>query len=155
MSFALQVALFLACIAVVLFVSLLIPLAILFYRRASNITRQLEEIINGDLKKLIQDSQTMVQNINLLSTHTNRQLDELDKVTGIVLRWSERANHIVEEVGALAEVPLINAVRNLKVLRQTWKIIVGLFGEDSRQNDHKTEEVRDTDSPQNPKHGRQ
>src|SRR5271167_1208698 len=106
MSSALQVVLFLACVAMVLFVSLLIPLAILFYRRASNITRQLEEIINGDLKKLIQDSQTMVQNINLLSAHANRQLDELDKVTGIVLGWSERANHIVEAVGAVAEVPL-------------------------------------------------
>jgi hypothetical protein len=79
-----------------------------------------------DLKKLIQDSQTMVQNINLLSIHANKQLDELTTTLSTVLGWSDRADHIVEEIGAMSEEPLINAVRNSKVLRHGGSLWVCL-----------------------------
>ena len=132
MSTALQEALILVCVAVVIFVLLLIPLAILFYRRASNMARQMEEL-NHDLKALIQDSRTLVQNFNLLSAHANKQMDELDKVVGVVRRWAERADYVVEEVGSAAKVPLVTVARSFKVLRRTWRLILGLFGEDTRQ----------------------
>src|SRR5271170_8020489 len=117
MSPALQIALFLACVAVVLFVLFLIPLSILFYRRASSLARQLEEL-NADLKELVQDSRTMVQNISQLSTHANEQLDELDQVVGIVRGWSERANHVAEEISDAIESPVLKVARSLKMLRQ-------------------------------------
>jgi uncharacterized protein YoxC len=142
MSSALQIALFLACIAVVLFVLLLIPLSILLYRRASSVARQLEEL-NTNLKELVQDSRTMVQNISLLSTHANEQLDELDKVIGLVRGWSERANHVAEEIGDAIEVPVLKIARNFKMLRQIWKLIISLLGEDSRQADHRTKKTEE------------
>src|SRR5271170_7954108 len=135
MSSALQVALFLACVAVVLFVLLLIPLSILLYRRASSVARQLEEL-NTNLKELIQDSRTMVQNISLLSTHANEQLDELDKIVGIVRELSERANHVAEEISDAIESPVLKIARSLKMLRQIWRLIVGVLGKNSRQADH-------------------
>jgi uncharacterized protein YoxC len=136
MSSALQVALFLACVAVVLFVLLLIPLSILLYRRARSVARQLEEL-NADLKELIQDSRTMVQNISLLSAHANEQLDELDKVIGTVRGLSERANHVAEEISDVIEAPVLKVARSLKTLRQIWRLIAGVFGEDSRRADHR------------------
>jgi uncharacterized protein YoxC len=142
MSSALQVALFLTCVAVVLFVLLLIPLSILLYRHASSVARQLEEL-NTDLKKLIQDSRTMVQNISLLSTHANEQLDELDKVVGIVREWSERANHVAEEIGDAIEAPVLKVARSLKMLRQIWRLIVGVLGENSRQADHRIKKTNE------------
>jgi len=128
----------------VLFVLLLIPLSILLYRRASSLARQLEEL-NTDLKELVQDSRTMVQNISQLSTHANEQLDELDQVVGIVRGWSERANHVAEEISDAIESPVLKVARSLKMLRQIWGLIVGVFGKKSRQADHrikKTDELK-------------
>jgi uncharacterized protein YoxC len=139
MSSVLQVALFLACVAVVLFVLLLIPLSILLYRRASNLARQLEEL-NTDLKELIQDSRTMVQSINSVSTHVNKQLDELDNVVGIVRGLSERANHVAEEISVVIKAPVLEVTRTLKMLRHIWRLFAGVLGEDSRQTDHRIEE---------------
>jgi uncharacterized protein YoxC len=99
MSSALQIALFLACVALVLLVSLLIPLSILLYRRTSGVVRQLEEM-KADLKQLIHDSRAMVQIVSLLSSRANQQLDDLGNVVRVVRRWSERVDHVVEEFGA-------------------------------------------------------
>src|SRR4029077_5693093 len=106
MSSALQVGLFLACMAVVCIVSLLIPLSILFYLQVKRIARQMDEV-KSILEELIKDSRTMVQNISRLSTHANQQLDELDKIVGVARKWSERADCFVEEVGSAVDLPVL------------------------------------------------
>jgi len=147
MSAALQVALFVTCVTVVLFVLFLIPLSILLYRRASRAARQLEEM-KADLKQLIQDSRTMVQNVNLLSSRANQQLDEVGKVVRVVRGWSERADHAVEEVTALVETPVVKIARSLRMLHKTWRLIVGALAEDSGHTDHGAGESRDKDLTQ-------
>src|SRR6267378_8276054 len=104
MSSALQIALFLASMAVVLFVLLMIPLSILLYRCVRDVARQMDEV-ESDLKELIQDSRTMIQDINLLASHANDQLDELDKVIQVVRGWSEQVDQVVEEFGSVVTVP--------------------------------------------------
>jgi hypothetical protein len=79
-------------------VSLLIPLSILLYLQAKRVARQMDEV-KSDLKEMIKDSRTMIQNINHLSTHANQQLDELDKMVGIVRKWSERTSFVLEFPG--------------------------------------------------------
>jgi len=142
MSAPLQIALFVTCEAVVLFVLFLIPLSILLYRRASTVARQLEEV-KADLNQLIQDSRTMVQNVNRLSCRANQQLDEVGKVVRVVRGWSERADHAVEEVTALVEAPVVKIARSLRMLHKTWRFIVGALAEDSGQTDHGAGETRD------------
>lgn len=139
MSPALQIALFLACVAVVLFVSLLIPLSILLYRHTSGVVRQLEEM-KADLKQLIHDSRVMVQNVSLLSSRANQQLDDLGNVVRVVRRWSERVDHVVEEVGAAVESPVLKMARSIKMLRQIWGLIADIFAEDSQPMGHKAGE---------------
>jgi len=143
MSAALQIALFAAAIAVVLFVSLMIPLSILLYRRAIGVSQQLEEL-KIELKGLVQDSRTMVQNISSVASHVNEQLDELDSVVGMMRRWSERADHVVEEVGATVGVPFLKINHSIKVFFQAWGFIVRLVGETLRQTEHKDEANKET-----------
>ncbi len=139
MSSALQIALFLACVALVLLVSLLIPLSILLYRRTSGVVRQLEEM-KTDLKQLIHDSRAMVQNVSLLSSRANQQLDDLGNVVRVVRRWSERVDHVVEEFGAAVESPVLKMARRIKMLRQIWGLIVSMLAEDSQPVGHKAGE---------------
>ena len=143
MSTHLQIALSAASVAVALFVFLMIPLSILLYRRAIGVSRQLEEL-NTELKGLVQDSRTMVQSISAVTDHVNEQLDELDSIVGIVRRWSERADHVVDEVGATVEVPLLKATRKIKGYFLAWRFIVRLVGETLRRTGRKDEANRET-----------
>ena len=134
MSTTLQVGLFAVCVAVVSFVILMIPLTILLYRRSIDVSRQLKEL-NTELKGLVQDSRTMVQNINSVSIHVNEQMDELDGIIGIIKRWLERSDHVVEEIGATVEVPLRTVARGIKGFYQAWRFIERMVGQTSRQTD--------------------
>jgi uncharacterized protein YoxC len=126
MSNALQVALFAACVAVVLFVLMLIPLSLLLYRSVRRTAEQMEEM-KTDLKLLIQDLRVTVQNINLLSARANQQLDDLGQIVRVVQGWSTRANHVVEEVSSAVEAPFIMLMRGVSKLRQIWRFMLGDF----------------------------
>ena len=138
MSAALQIALFAASVAIALFVFMMIPLSILLYRRAIDFSRQLEEL-NTELKGLVHDSRRMVQNISSVTIHVNEQLEELDGIVGIIRKWSERADHVIEEVGTTVEEPLLKATRRIIGFFQTLRLIVRLFSQNSGQTGHKDE----------------
>jgi uncharacterized protein YoxC len=143
MSAYLQTALFVVAVAVALFVFLLIPLTILFYRRLIGFSRQLEEL-NTELKGLVQDSRTMVQNISAVTSHVNGQLEKLDRIIGIITRWSERADHVAEKVGTIAEMPFLKVTDSIKAFFQAWKFIMRLAGETLHQTDHRDEANRES-----------
>jgi len=147
MSSALQVALFLACMSILCLVSVLIPLLILFYLQVKRIARQMDEV-KSDLEEMIEDSRTMIQNISRLSTHANQQLDELDKIVGIARRWLEQADYLVEEVGSAVELPVLKALRTIKMLRKTWEFIVDALVGRSQQTDHKVNDPTGMDTVQ-------
>jgi len=136
MSAALQIALFVATVAIALFVLVLIPLSILLYRRATVFSRQLEEL-NMELKGLVQDSRTMVQNITAATIRVNGQLDELESIVGVIRRWSERANHVVDEVGTTFEASFRKANQSTRSIFQAWGFIMRLAGEMPWRTNHK------------------
>jgi len=143
MSAALQIALFAASVAVALFVFFLIPITTLLYRRAIGFSRQLEEL-NTELKGLVQDSRTMIRNVSAVTSHVNQQLDELDRIVGILTRWSERADHVVEVVGTTAEMPFLKVKSSIKTLFLILRFIVRLAGETLRQTGHNDEANRES-----------
>lgn len=142
MSAALQIALGAASVAGALFMLLMIPLSILLYRRAIGLNRQLEEL-NTELIGLVRDSRTMMQNVSGVTSHVNEQLDELDSIIGIIRRWSERADHVAEEVGTIVEAPFLKTTQSIKAFFQAWRFIVRLVGETLRQTNHKDEPNRE------------
>ena len=145
MSSALQVALFLASVAVFCLVLLLIPLSILFYLQIKRIARQMDEA-KSDLKAMIQDFRTMIQDISRLSTHANQQLDELDKIVGMAGKWSEQADYFVEEVGLMVKLPVLKAFRTVKMLGQIWRFVLGALAGDSPQRGQKVNDPAGTDT---------
>jgi uncharacterized protein YoxC len=147
MSPALQIALFLACMAVVCLVLLLIPLSILFYLQVRRITRQMDEV-KSDLKEIIKDSQTMVQNISRLSTHANQHLDEFDKIVGIARKWSEQVDCFVGEVGSAVELPVLKALRTVNLLGKVWRFVAGVLAGVSQQAEPKGNNPPGTDTVQ-------
>src|SRR6266403_335161 len=117
MSTALQIALFLASAAVVVFVLFLIPAFIGIRKHAARASRDLDEL-KSDVKLLVQDSRTMVQNVNDLASRAHRELDEVHNVIRIVRAWSERADRIVEEVGDVVEAPIFMVTRIIGIVHQ-------------------------------------
>ena len=140
---------FAACVAVVLLTAFLIPLSIMLYRSARNATRQIEDV-KADLKQLIKDSRDLVQNIDQLSSRANRQLDEVDKILRLAREWSERANHVAEEVSSAVEAPIMKVAQGFKMLRESWKLIIGTLIKRNRPAGQDAKEIRGTESPEKP-----
>src|SRR6266850_4777703 len=117
MSTALQIALFLASVAVVVFVLFLILVFIGLRKHVAHATRQLDEL-KSDVKLLVQDSRTMVQNVDNLAGRAHVQLDEVEQMVRTVRGWSERANRIVEEVGDVVEAPIFTVTRIIGIVHK-------------------------------------
>ena len=115
MSMALQIAQFLASVAVVAFVVFLIPVLIGLREHAARALRELEEL-KSDVRLLVQDSRSMVQNVNNLTSRAQLQMDEVDKLLRLVRGWSERTDRVVNEVGVLVEGQLLTATRLVKLV---------------------------------------
>ena len=139
MSTALEIALFLASVAVVVFVSLFIPVLIGLRNHAAHARRDLEEM-KSDLKLLVQDSRTMVQNVNSLTGRAHEQLDEVEKVVQIVRGWSDRANRIVGEVGDVVEAPIFTVARIIGIVHKGLNVLLDAVAKTDRQPESKNTE---------------
>lgn len=140
MSMALQIALFLASVAAVVFVLFLIPVFIGLRKHVVHATRQLDEL-QSDVKLLVHDSRTMVQNVDKLTSRAHQQLDEVDKIVRIVRAWSERANRIVEEVGDVVEAPIFTVTRIIGIVHKGLSVFLDTVA----RKDHQPEPT-DTES---------
>lgn len=137
-STALQIALFLASLAVVALVVALIPLFIQIRKNMERATQQLEDL-KTDVQLLVQDTRTLVRNVNELSTRAHQQMDEVQKVVSVVRGWSERANRIVEQVGAAVEPPLLTIARNINFFRTGLSVFLNAILHRNNQPEPKDE----------------
>jgi uncharacterized protein YoxC len=122
MAMALQIALLLASISIVVFVVLLIPVLLGLRRHLADAARELAEL-QTDVKLLVKDSRTMVQNVNKLATQAQQQIDEVDQSIRVLRGWLERADRLVHQVDDLIEGPIFTGARILNgigTLLQAW-----------------------------------
>ena len=122
MGMALQIALFLASVSVVVLVAVLIPVFLGLLKQFANTGCELAEL-KGDVKLAVQESRTMMQNVNKLATEAQRQMDEVDQLLRILRGWSERADRLVHQAGDLIEGPIFTGARilnGLGTLLQPW-----------------------------------
>jgi len=117
MSNLLQIALFLASVAVVIFVACCIPALLQFRKHAARMTQSLGEL-KAEVSLLIQDSRRLLHNVNELSMRVSRQCDDVECVIQTVRGWTERADRVVEEVGTVLEPPILTAARNAQIFRK-------------------------------------
>ena len=117
MAMPLQIALFLASVAVTIFVAYCIPAMLQLRKHAARMTQTLEEL-KAEVSLLVQDSRKTLHNVNELSTRAHQQLDEVERVIQTVSGWTERVDRVVEEVGTVLEPPLLTVVRNAQIFRK-------------------------------------
>ena len=117
MSIPLQIALFLASVAVVIFVAFCIPAILQLRDHAARMTQTLAEL-KAEVSLLVQDSRKLLYNVNELSTRAHQQCDNVERVIQTVRGWTERADRVVEEVGSVLEPPVLTAARNALIFRK-------------------------------------
>ena len=122
MGTALQIALFLASVSVVVLVAVLIPALLGLRKQFANAARELAEL-KTDVKLLVQDSRTMVQNVNQLTTQAQQQVAEVDQMLQVLRGWVSRVDRLVHQAGDLIEGPIFTGARilnGLGTLLQLW-----------------------------------
>ncbi len=116
MSNALQAALFLASLAIIVLTACLIPMLFLMHSHLNNLVRIAEQS-RANLLTLVHDSHELIRTVTELSHRASRQLDEVDQMIATVRGWTERAHHFLNEVGSVVEPPVFSIVRNMNLLR--------------------------------------
>ena len=139
MTMPLQIALFLASVAVVIFVAFCIPAILQLRKHAARMAQTLAEL-KSEVSLLVQDSRKMLQNVNELSTRAHQQCDEVERVIQTVRGWTERADRVVEEVGSVLEPPLLTAARNAQIFRKGIAKFFEAFLNRNHRQPQKTEE---------------
>ena len=136
MSIALQVALFLAALAIIVLVACIIPVAFQTRRTTEKIARCLDEF-KSDTHHMKQHTEDLIENLNELSRRANHQMDDVGQIVRTTREWFDRADRIVEQV----EVPVFTLARNLNVLRAgVGKFMqVFLHGNHHKQTQEETE----------------
>ena len=122
MGMALQIALFLASVSVVVLVAVLIAALLGLRKQFANAVRELAGL-KTDVKLLVQDSRTMVQDVNKLTTQAQQQIDEVDQSLQVLRGWLGRADRLVHQAGDLIEGPIFTGARilnGLGTLLQPW-----------------------------------
>src|SRR5262245_33926956 len=112
MSIVLQVALFLASLAIIVLVACVVPLAFQTRRNSEQMLRSLNEF-RTDAHYIKQQTEELIRNLNELSRRANQQMDDVTHIVRTTREWTDRADRIVEEV----EPSVFALARNLNVLR--------------------------------------
>ena len=139
MAMPLQIALFLASIAIVIFVVMCIPAMLQLRKHAEQMSQTLAEL-RAEIALLVQDSRTMLHNVNELSTRANRQFDDVAQVIQTVRGWTERADRVVAEIGSVVEPPILTVARNAQIFRRGIAKFFETFLNRNQQQPQKTEE---------------
>src|ERR1700722_7120958 len=116
MSIALQVALFLASLAIIVFVACTVPMVFIMRSHLNSLVCTAEQTKN-DMQTLVRDSHELIRTITELSKRASGQLDEVDQVVATVREWTDRADHFLNEVGSAVEPPVFTIVKNMNLLR--------------------------------------
>ena len=133
MAIALQIALFLASVSIVVFVVLLIPVLLGLRRHLADAARELAEL-RTDVKVLVQDSRMTLQNVNKLTTQAQQQIDEVDQSLRVLRGWLDRADRLVHQAGDLIEGSIFTGARILDGLGTLLRPWLTRDGETSRRN---------------------
>jgi len=133
MGMALQIALFLASVSVVVFVVVLIPALLGLRKQFANAARELAEM-KTDVKLLVQDSRTMVENVNQLTTQAQQQINDVEQLLRVLRGWLDRADRLVHQAGDLIEGPIFAGARILNGLGTLFQAWLTRNGETSRRS---------------------
>jgi uncharacterized protein YoxC len=113
---ALQVAFFLASLAIVILVAWVVPMAFLMRQHLKSLVNSAEQS-KSDMQTLVRHSQELIRNVTEILRWASKQMDEVGQVVATVREWTESADHFLKEVGSVVEPSVFTIVRNMNLLR--------------------------------------
>jgi len=120
---AVQSFLYAGSIAILVLPAILIVLLLQLRSQAERVVRAIEEL-KAEVSPLARETRVMVEGLRELSGRVQGQWAEVERIVDTARSWSERANHLVQEVGSMVEPPLLAASRNVRTLRNGFGAFV-------------------------------
>ena len=134
MSVALQIALFLASLAIIALAACVIGFAVVARRQLAQLVSSAEQM-KADVQALLQDSRELVRNVNDMAKRASEQMDDVSEIVQTVQQWTARADRIVEGVGSVIEPPIFSLVRHASLLRTGVGAFVGALFHSNQHNE--------------------
>ena len=120
---ALQVVLYAASLAIVASVLVLVLVLLRFRKQVERLVGAVEDL-KAEMTPLGQETRVVVKSLGALSGRAQEQWMEVEGIIDTARHWSERANHLVEEIGAAVEPPVLAATRGIRRLRRGIEMFV-------------------------------
>jgi len=111
----LQLALFVASLAIVVSVLVLVSALFRFRGQLERLVGAVEEL-KAEMKPLAHETRAVVRQLHDLTGRAQAQWMEVEGIVGTARHWSERANHLVDQIGAVVEPPVFAATHGIRRL---------------------------------------
>jgi len=136
---ALQAALYVGSAAIVALTVVLIVLLLQFGRQIERVVRAVEEL-KTEVNPLARETRVVVERLHDLSARVQGRWMEVERIIDTVRTWSQRADHLVEEIGSMVEPPIFAASRKIHILRKGLETFVRALSNRNRQDQLKARE---------------
>lgn len=123
---ALQIALYAASLGIVVAVLVLVGMALGARRQIERLVGAVEEL-QAELRPLAQETRVVVKRLDDLYGRAREQWTVVEGIVGTARRWSDRANALVEEIGAAVRPPALAASRGLRLLWRGLETLLQLL----------------------------
>jgi uncharacterized protein YoxC len=139
LSIALQVVLYVAAVAIIVLAAVLIVLLLQLRSRVERVARVVERL-EAELSPLARETRVVVEGLGDLSRRVQGQWTEVERIIDTARSWSQRANHLVDEVGSVVEPPIFTASRNFRILRRGLETFVKVLFNGKRDDQQEERE---------------
>jgi len=129
------VALYAASLAVVVFVSITCGALFHFRKQLERLVRAVEEV-KAEMTPLAHETRLLVNRLHDLSGRIQGQWSEVEEIIETARHWSERANRVVEGIGAVATLPVLAATDGIRRLRRGIGVFVQVLLNRTRIHHH-------------------
>lgn len=123
---ALQAALYVGSIAIIVLVAMLIVMLLQFRRQIERVVRAVEDL-KAEVKPLARETRVVVENLRDLSARVQRQWVELEEIIETTRFWWQRANHLVEGISSVVAPPIVAARASIHILQRCLEAFVRAF----------------------------
>ncbi len=140
MSLALQIVLFIACIAFIIAE----PVVIVALFRLHALTEQLLHDVNQlreEFQPLIRTMGATVERLHALSAAAQQEWREVERIVQTVRSWSDRGDALVEQIASLVEPPLYAVSRRVDLWRVGLKAFLEHLLSGNQQHQEKWKET--------------
>jgi uncharacterized protein YoxC len=136
---ALQAALYVGSVAIVALSTVLIVLLLQLGRQIERVVQAVEEL-KAEVSPLARETRVVMEGLRDLSGRVQGQWTEVERIIDTARGWSERANHLLEEIGSVVEPPIFAASRKIQIFRKGLETFVRALTHRNQQFPRKARE---------------